>query len=74
MNQINKKIFLKSSYNCPQCGKEVLAQNNNEEPESGLVIKSKLTFIDENGDIMCRCKKCHNIINLPLQIINFKLK
>ena len=67
---MNKKIFLKSSYKCPQCGYEVFVQNENKD---GIVIKSKLTFISEDGNLMCRCKQCKNVIGLPMQIIDFNI-
>ena len=69
----NKIQDLNKSYNCPQCGKEVLAKSTNNETQ-GLVIKSKLTFIDEDGKVLCRCKNCKNIIGLPLSIIHNNIK
>lgn len=69
---MNKKISLNSPYSCPQCGKEIVSKNNNAETNNGIVIKSKLTFIDEEGSIMCRCKNCKNVIALPLKITSLQ--
>jgi len=58
------------SYNCPKCDKELLSKNNI--IKSGLVIKSKLVFLNPNGDVMCRCKRCKSVVALPILFNQFK--
>ena len=62
-----KKIKIKrplESYNCPKCNKELISENKLQ--KSGIVIKSKLVFLNGNGEILCRCKECKTVVPLPL--------
>jgi len=52
------------SFNCPKCNREIISNNNLQ--KSGIVIKSKLVFLNEDGNILARCKNCKSIIPLPL--------
>ena len=50
-------------FECPECGKELVAAD---EGSPGLVIKSKLVFLNDAGEVLCKCKKCKTISALPL--------
>ena len=68
MMEIAEKIKITKptdNYRCPKCDRELISNNNNLQ-KSGIVIKSKLVFLDDSGSIFCRCKDCKNIITLPL--------
>jgi hypothetical protein len=49
---------------CPRCGKNLVSDNR--EGFGGLVLKSRLTFIDDKGNILVRCAECKTLVSLPL--------
>jgi hypothetical protein len=62
-----------NDYNCPKCNKTLICENDkNEIKESGIILKSRLVFISDEGDLMCRCLNCKAIIELPMNMIKLK--
>lgn len=54
-------------FKCPHCDKEVIANNlKQDEVNNDIVIKARLIFLNEDGNILCRCSNCKKIISLPL--------
>jgi hypothetical protein len=54
---------------CPDCGKTIIDINDKNFSKNDLIIKSRLIFLNDNGEVFCRCV-CKSIINLPLSFIN----
>lgn len=48
---------------CPNCEKEIISKNS---IDDGIIIKSKLIFLNSNGETYCRCKNCKQVVSLPL--------
>lgn len=67
MIEIEKPV---QTYNCPKCNKEIISENSLK--KSGIVIKSKLVFLDDNGNTFCRCKECKEIVPLPLHFNKYQ--
>lgn len=59
--------MIDNKYKCPECGKTII--ENNIENQNNLIIKSRLVFLNENGEILCRCLDCKSIVNLPLNFM-----
>ena len=62
------------TYNCPHCGKSVIENNDREDGagKNDLVIKSRLVFLNEDGNVLARCPDCKKIIGLPLNFTETK--
>ena len=58
----------KNEYNCPICGNPIVVKNTKSsfKTRNDIVIKSRLVFLNEDGNILCRCQKCKNVVALPL--------
>ena len=54
-------------YKCPKCGKQILEEN--EKDNTGIIIKSRLVFLNENGEVLCKCLQCKTLVPLPLNFI-----
>lgn len=55
--------------NCVNCGKELLADNGIEGHGSGLVLKSRLVFLNNDGQVLARCKNCKGLSPVPLTFV-----
>lgn len=60
-------------YNCPYCKKTIL-ENNQNNISNDLIIKSKLVFLNEDGNILAKCTCCKKIIALPLDFSKQKMQ
>jgi hypothetical protein len=55
---------------CPECGKTIIEKNlKNITEADDLVIKSRLVFLNNNGEILCRCLECKHLTTLPLNFL-----
>ena len=60
------------TFECPVCHKPIISNNQNDMTKSGdLVIRSRLVFMNEDGNVLCRCSDCKNVVALP---ISFKVE
>lgn len=61
------------NYNCPHCDKSIVVDNDKSlyRNKGDLIIKSKLTFLNEDGKVLCKCSGCRKIVALPF---DFKSK
>ena len=57
------------NYKCPKCSKEIIADNKNDLTDNNIVIKSKLVFLNDDGNVMCRCPQCKKVVGLPLNFM-----
>jgi len=54
-------------FECPHCKKQILENNVKQFKNTGdIVIKSRLVFLNEDGNVLCRCQQCKQVISLPL--------
>jgi len=51
-------------YKCPHCGSNIVDNSNITSKE--IVIKSRLVFLNNDGNVLGRCLKCKNVVALPL--------
>jgi hypothetical protein len=51
-------------FECPHCNSNIVDDNKNKAGD--LIIKSRLVFLNEDGNILCRCQNCKKIVGLPL--------
>ena len=54
-------------FKCPSCGKPIVEENENS--VNGMVIKSRLVFLNENGEVLCKCMQCKTVVALPLNFV-----
>ena len=54
-------------FKCPNCESNIV--DNNKNRNGDLIIKSRLVFLNEDGNVMCRCQKCKRVVGLPLNFI-----
>jgi uncharacterized protein with PIN domain len=59
-----KKKKVENKTLCEHCKKELLSEIS--EDDKGLVIKSRLIFLNEDGQVFARCKNCKKLTTLPL--------
>ena len=58
-----------NDYKCPKCGKTILTKNNEDAIYGqGIILKSRLVFIGDDGCVMARCLECKTILNLPVNL------
>lgn len=57
------------NYSCPHCKKKLVEGNKKTPDSSGLIIKSRLVFLNDNGQVLCKCVQCHNVVGLPLNFL-----
>ena len=55
------------TFECPHCNNNIV--DNNKNRTGDLIIKSRLVFLNEDGNIMCRCQKCKKVVGLPLNFV-----
>jgi len=51
-------------YKCSNCGKDIIVQSN--VIQGDMIIKSRLVFLNQDGNVLCRCTNCKKIVSLPL--------
>ena len=57
----NKNFF------CKNCNKQLLAENTDKGAKSSIVIKNqKLIFLNGDGQVLAKCKKCSCVNALPI--------
>ena len=61
-------------FSCPNCKKEILVAAKKDPKDlgksAGIVLKNiKLVFLNDDGEMMIKCKDCKVISSIPL---NFK--
>lgn len=56
------------TFKCPHCGKGVIESNDRDDGagKGDLVIKSRLVFLNDDGNVLARCAECKKVIALPL--------
>lgn len=52
---------------CSHCGKVIIT--NNKEHSGDIIIKSRLVFLNEDGNVLCRCLQCKKPTSLPLNFV-----
>lgn len=53
------------NFNCPICKKNIVM--NNGKGQDGIVLKSRLVLLNDDGKVMARCSGCKKIIGVPLK-------
>ena len=55
-------------YDCPHCKKGIVESNSVDKNAklNDLVIKSRLVFLNGDGNVLCKCGNCKKLIALPL--------
>lgn len=62
-------------FECPHCKKEILTNNSGNETKNGdIVIRSRLVFLNSDGNILCRCLNCKKVVGLPLTFTSSEAK
>lgn len=57
-------------FKCPHCNKVIIEKNLKDETKpNDIIIKSRLVFLNEDGNVLCRCPDCKKIVGLPLNFI-----
>lgn len=59
-----------NNFKCTNCNKDIIVKSGEPGNSSGLLLKSKLIFLNDNGEILCKCKSCKSIIALPFTFEN----
>ena len=58
---------------CPHCKHPIVEANNEEQAKKGdLIIKSRLVFLNDDGNILCKCLNCKKLTALPLSFLKNK--
>ena len=59
-----------NEFKCPVCNKTIIENNlKNNKSENDLIIKSRLIFLNSDGEVLCRCLECKSMVGLPLEFI-----
>ena len=57
-------------FECPHCNKKIIEDNDRPGATgSDIVIKSRLVFLNDDGNILARCPECKEIVGLPLNFV-----
>jgi len=57
---------MSDKFDCPYCNKTIIEKNQNNILSKDIIIKSKLIFLNEDGNILGKCSSCKKLISLPL--------
>ena len=58
---------------CPSCKKVLIEKNINSTSKNNLVIKSRLVFLNETGEVLGRCLHCKKTVLFPLNFLSKSL-
>ena len=57
----------KKNFLCPSCGKEIISANKEDGSQAGdRVLKSRLVFLNNDGNLLCKCGECRKVVALPM--------
>jgi len=60
-----------NGFKCPNCSHNIIVPNNKDDSNTGdVIIKSRLVFLNKDGNILCRCTNCKKLIGLPISFNN----